>query len=115
MTSIGSTRITLLKELYYVDLAHNKLSGPIPKWLGGITLTGAANGALNLMFNQFTGSILGELCNIKPKLLKLFLNDNKLNGPIPAAIGNCTQLCTLAVGDNKLSGPLPRTWKVDKF
>ncbi|CAM6054739.1 unnamed protein product [Sphagnum tenellum] len=66
MTSIGSTRITLLKELDYVDLAHNKLSGPIPKWLGGITLTGAANGALNLMFNQFTGSFPGELCNIKP-------------------------------------------------
>ncbi|CAM6013286.1 unnamed protein product, partial [Sphagnum balticum] len=131
MTSIGSTRITLLKELDYVDLAHNKLSGPIPKrvtllkeldtldlsfnklsgpipkWLGGITSTGTISGELNLMFNQFTGSIPGELCNIKPKLLMLLLNNNKLNGPIPAAIGNCTQLCTLAIGDNKLSGPLP--------
>jgi len=107
MTSIGSTRITLLKELDYVDLAHNKLSGPIPKWLGGITLTGAANGALNLMFNQFTGSFPGELCNIKPKLLGLWLDHNKLSGPIPAAIGNCTQLWTLSVVDNELSGPLP--------
>jgi Leucine-rich repeat (LRR) protein len=107
MTSIGSTRITLLKELDYVDLAHNKLSGPIPKWLGRITLTGAANGALNLMFNQFTGSFPGELCNIKPKLLGLWLDYNKLSGPIPAAIGNCTQLWTLSVVDNELSGPLP--------
>jgi Leucine-rich repeat (LRR) protein len=107
MTSIGSTRITLLKELDTLDLSFNKLSGPIPKWLGGITSTGTISGELNLMSNQFTGSIPGEMCNIKPKLLMLFLNNNKLNGPIPAAIGNCTQLCTLAVGDNKLSGPLP--------
>jgi Leucine-rich repeat (LRR) protein len=64
-------------------------------------------GELNLHDNQFTGYIPGELCNIKPNLLILGLNKNKLNGPIPAAIGNCAQLRTLVVGDNKLSGPLP--------
>jgi Leucine-rich repeat (LRR) protein len=59
------------------------------------------------MFNQFAGSFPGELCNIKPKLLGLWLDYNKLSGPIPAAIGNCTQLWTLSVVDNELSGPLP--------
>ncbi|KAH8963293.1 hypothetical protein BDL97_04G000800 [Sphagnum fallax] len=107
MTSIGSTRITLLKKLDQLVLNYNKLSGPIPKWLGGITLTGVQYGELNLHDNQFTGYIPGELCNIKPKLLTLGLNNNKLNGPIPAAIGNCAQLRTLFVGDNKLSGSLP--------
>ncbi len=107
MKSIGSTRITLLKKLDYLDLDYNKISGPIPNWLGGITLTGVLSGELGLSFNQFTGSIPRELCNIKPVLFILFLENNKLNGPIPAAISNCTQLQILDVGYNKLSGPLP--------
>ncbi len=107
MKSIGSTRITLLKKLDYLHLGYNKISGPIPMWLGGITLTGVLSGELGLSFNQFTGSIPLELCNIKPALFIFFLENNKLNGPIPAAIGNCTQLQILDVAYNKLSGPLP--------
>ncbi|CAK9251082.1 unnamed protein product [Sphagnum jensenii] len=53
MKSIGSTRITLLKKLDYLHLGYNKISGPIPKWLGGITLTGVLSGELGFIFNQF--------------------------------------------------------------
>ncbi len=53
MKSIGSTRITLLKKLDYLHLGYNKISGPIPKWLGGITLTGVLSGEPDLIFNQF--------------------------------------------------------------
>ncbi len=107
MKSIGSTGITLLKQLDYLDLGYNKISGPIPKWLGNITLTGVLSGELGLSFNQFTGPFARELCNIKPALFILFLESNKLNGPIPAAIGNFTQLQILDVGYKKMSGPLP--------
>jgi hypothetical protein len=79
MESIGSTRITLLKKFDYLDLGYNKISGPIPKWLGGITLTRVLSGELGL---SLTGSIPRELCNIKPALFILFLENNKLNEPI---------------------------------
>ena len=65
MTTIGSQKITLLKKLDKLDLSYNKLTGPIPKWLAGITLTGANYGELDLDHNQFSGPIPGELCNIK--------------------------------------------------
>lgn len=109
MTTIGSHKITLLKKLDKLDLSYNKLKGPIPKWLAGITLTGAQYGELDLDHNQFSGPIPGELCNIKPGLHVLGLTGNKLSGPIPASIGNCAQLQSLYVSGNALSGPLPHT------
>lgn len=78
--------------------------------MASITLIGAQYGELDLDYNQFSGPIPRELCNIKPGLHVIQLTGNKLFGPIPASIGNCTQLQALYVGENALSRPLPHTF-----
>ena len=50
---------------------------------------------------------LGQLTNLE----RLWLNGNQLSGPIPAAFGQLTNLRDLALNGNpELSGPLPDTF-----
>lgn len=107
LTTLGSWKLTLLQKLDRVDFSRNKITGSIPKWLGGLTLAGPFFNELLLSFNQFSGTIPAELCNIRG-MRYLALRGNKLSGRIPAGIGKCTSLMYLILGQNSLSGPLPR-------
>ena len=41
------------------------------------------------------------------RVTEVDLHDNNLSGPIPASLGNLTQLIDLRLYDNQLSGPIP--------
>ncbi|EPS60510.1 hypothetical protein M569_14293, partial [Genlisea aurea] len=86
-------------------LSWNKLSGPIPDFLGqlkGLTYLG-------LEFNQFAGSIPPSLSQLK-NLGGLRLDRNNLTGTIPDSFGDFgPNLTYLYLSHNQLSGELPRS------
>ena len=61
---------------------------------------------INLNNNQLEGQIPAELGQLG-KLTRLYLNNNQLSGPIPAALGQLAALTRLDLRDNQLSGPIP--------
>lgn len=105
LTSLGSQKLTLLKNLQSVDLEDNKISGAIPPWLGGLTFSSTITATLKLSGNPFTGPIPDELCNISG-LMSLYIANTGVTA-LPARIGNCQSLKVLYLVNNKLRGSLP--------
>lgn len=115
-----SSRFTTL-----VNLARNKLQGPIPTQLENVNV-------IDLSFNNFAGSIptqMGEVhgirsislsgnrihgpipesfCQTTNVLQVLDLSNNSLSGNIRRSFGNCKSLIYLSLGKNKLSGSVPK-------
>ncbi|XP_019190177.1 PREDICTED: probable leucine-rich repeat receptor-like serine/threonine-protein kinase At3g14840 [Ipomoea nil] len=89
-------------KLELVSLAVNRLSGPIPKYLGNITtLT-----YLNLKYNMFSGSVppeLGKLVNLQ----NFFLSGNYLTGEFPKELNALTNLIEFRLSSNNFTGKLP--------
>ena len=91
-----------LSNLEWLNLGANGLTGPIPEVLGGLSNLQV----LNLGSNELTGPIpevLGGLSN----LTSLDLGANGLTGPIPEALGGLSNLEWLNLGSNELTGPIP--------
>ena len=65
---------------------------------------------LNLACNKLTGPIPAELGNLT-SLSRLSLSYNQLTGPIPAELGNLTSLSSLRLDNNQLTGPIPAELK----
>ena len=63
-------------------------------------------GYLSLNHNALTGPIPAELGNLS-NLGSLYLWDNALTGPIPTELGSLTALRYLFLGRNELTGPVP--------
>ena len=61
---------------------------------------------LQLQANSLSGPIPAEIGNLT-NLTHLYLQGNRLSGPIPAEIGNLTYLTLLHLYGNSLSGPIP--------
>ncbi|XP_031120722.1 probable leucine-rich repeat receptor-like serine/threonine-protein kinase At3g14840 [Ipomoea triloba] len=89
-------------KLELISVAVNRLSGPIPKYLGNIkTLT-----YLNLKYNMFNGSVppeLGKLVNLQ----NLFLSGNYLTGELPKELNALTKLIEFRLSSNNFTGKLP--------
>ena len=87
-----------------LTLYFNRLTGPIPPELGGLSrLKG-----LRLFSNALTGSIPPELGSLS-ELTNLDLHFNRLSGPIPPELGNLSKLTSLELDLNRqLSGSIPR-------
>lgn len=116
-----------LKNLNYLNLLDNNISGSIPTWIGGFSALKSINmqnnnlsgsipvqvgnlsnlESLYLQFNQLTGGIPVEIENLTA-LKYLVLNNNyDLSGTIPSGIGKLTALEYLSLNDANLSGPIP--------
>ncbi|GMI72905.1 leucine-rich repeat receptor-like kinase with extracellular malectin-like domain 1 [Hibiscus trionum] len=96
-------------KLEFVSLSSNRLSGPVPSYLGNITtLT-----VLSLEDNLFSGTIppeMGKLVNMET----LILNANYLTGQLPPALANLVRLKQFRISSNNFTGKLPnifQSWK----
>lgn len=92
-----------------LDMANNKISGELPKYLSNWTqLT-----TLNLRSNRLTGPLLESLgtTSVKDSLVDLDLSNNQLSGPVPEAYGNFTAIKTVKLAGNAgLTGCVPAGW-----
>ncbi|XVF40255.1 hypothetical protein PTKIN_Ptkin01aG0097400 [Pterospermum kingtungense] len=101
---------TKLENMY---LTVNRLSGPIPDYIGNITTLKI----LILESNMFSGPIppqLGKLVNLE----KLILNANYLTGELPSAFTNLTKLIEFRISSNKFTRRIPdifQNWKQLKY
>ncbi|KAL8134073.1 hypothetical protein AgCh_009224 [Apium graveolens] len=90
-----------LKNLQYLELYSNNISGPIPNDLGNLTNLVS----LDLYMNSFSTPIPNTLGKLR-RLRFLRLN-NSLSAPIPMSLTNITTLQVLDLSSNQLSGPVP--------
>ncbi|KAE9449337.1 hypothetical protein C3L33_18747, partial [Rhododendron williamsianum] len=91
-----------IRDLKYLSLAGNNLSGSIPASLGQLH----SLEVLDLSSNLLSGEIPKDLVNLS-NLTVLLLNNNKLSGQIPPGLANVTTLSAFNASFNNLSGPLP--------
>ncbi|XP_074284645.1 receptor-like protein EIX2 [Silene latifolia] len=120
-------------RLMVLELAHNRLTGHIPRCLGSmqfhsgfvnddvslqiqeffkgiVELTTGSEGMsiIDLSSNHLVGTIPEELTNISI-LFALNLSYNHLTGHIPDKIGNLQELESLDLSNNRLSGTIPES------
>ncbi|XP_062161267.1 probable LRR receptor-like serine/threonine-protein kinase At1g07650 isoform X2 [Alnus glutinosa] len=96
-------------KLEFLSITVNKLSGPIPPYLGSFTTLIY----LSLENNLFSGIIPPELGNLV-NLENLILSHNNLTGELPIALTNLTKLTELRISSNNFTGRMPdffQSWK----
>uniref|UniRef100_A0A0D9XT89 non-specific serine/threonine protein kinase n=1 Tax=Leersia perrieri TaxID=77586 RepID=A0A0D9XT89_9ORYZ len=91
-----------MKNLAYLYLEENRLSGQIPRSLAELP----SIQELSLGSNRLSGEIPSALGNLT-SLLELILSENTLSGAIPSSLGELTSLTYLVLSDNTLSGAIP--------
>jgi len=92
-----------LSNLKELNLNENKLTGPIPTSLSGLTNLES----LELYDNKLSGEIPSDLGQIT-SLKGLWLNNNFLTGGLPAQVAALPNLENFVVSENDLTGSLPR-------
>jgi Leucine-rich repeat (LRR) protein len=98
-----------MARMAFLYLQSNFLSGTIPESIGvGNGYNSSALESVNISSNHLSGTIPRSIA-LMTQLAVLLLNDNKLTGPIDAAIDPTVQvvLKTLQISDNQLTGTLP--------
>ncbi|KAE8708859.1 putative LRR receptor-like serine/threonine-protein kinase [Hibiscus syriacus] len=96
-------------KLEFVSISQNRLSGPVPSYLGNI----ATLRVLSLEDNLFSGTIppeLGKLVNMEI----FILNANYLTGELPTALANLVRMKEFRISSNNFTGKLPnifQNWK----
>ncbi|KAL7587204.1 hypothetical protein Lser_V15G40468 [Lactuca serriola] len=88
-----------LRHLDVLDLSTNDLTGPIPTFLGKLSV-------IDLSWNQLMGSIPKSFGNIAT-LRVIELSNNQLNGSIPESFRKLAALRQLDLANNQLTGPIP--------
>ncbi|XP_050276338.1 LRR receptor-like serine/threonine-protein kinase FLS2 isoform X2 [Quercus robur] len=93
-----------LQNLNLLFCLRNNLTGKIPQNIFNIT----SLQTLHLFDNSLSGNLpLGTWLSCS-NLENLYLNYNKISGPIPSYLSNCSNLIRVEFFDNLLSGPIPR-------
>ncbi|ANM60455.1 receptor like protein 1 [Arabidopsis thaliana] len=127
--SLGSTMLGFLvhqRDLCFVDLSHNKLTGTFPTWLvknntrlqtillSGNSLTKLqlpilVHGlqVLDISSNMIYDSIQEDIGMVFPNLRFMNFSSNHFQGTIPSSIGEMKSLQVLDMSSNGLYGQLP--------
>ena len=90
-----------MRELSWLYLYENQLTGEIPPELGG--LTGLRQ--LDLSGNQLSGAIPPELGRLQD-LQVLYLENNRLTGEIPPELADLSSVRQLYLSNNRLTGEI---------
>ncbi|KAG2295701.1 hypothetical protein Bca52824_042370 [Brassica carinata] len=96
------TELGMMKNLKWIYLGYNNLSGEIPYQLGELS----SLKHLDLVYNNLSGPIPPSLGDLK-ELAYMFLYQNQLSGQIPPSIFSLKNLRSLDFSDNSLSGEIP--------
>ncbi|XP_049384356.1 probable LRR receptor-like serine/threonine-protein kinase At1g07650 [Solanum stenotomum] len=89
-------------KLEYMSVMVNRLSGPIPKYLGNMTTLLY----MSLENNMFDGTIPKELGNMV-NLQTLILSYNNLTGKLPEEVNKLIKLTELRLSGNNFTGIFP--------
>ena len=107
------TERAILEALYdatggadWTDSTNWKTDAPLHEWHGVATGADGRVTELSLTGNGLSGPIPASLGNLS-NLLWLNLRGNELSGPIPSSLGNLSNLIGLMLDRNALSGPIP--------
>ncbi|XP_031272052.1 probable LRR receptor-like serine/threonine-protein kinase At4g36180 [Pistacia vera] len=90
-------------NLRALDLGSNHFEGPFPVWS-----TNASE--ISLQDNLFSGSLPENIGSLMPRLQKLYLSWNRLDGKVPSSMCELEGLQVLSLRSNKLYGELPNCW-----
>ncbi|KAL0363508.1 UNVERIFIED_CONTAM: putative LRR receptor-like serine/threonine-protein kinase RFK1, partial [Sesamum calycinum] len=95
-----------IDKLEYMSVTVNRLSGPLPEYLGNIT-TLVYMGLESNLFNGMVPAELGKLTNLE----NLILSANNLTGELPMELNNLKKLTELRLSSNFI-GKIPslRSW-----
>ncbi|KAL5732568.1 hypothetical protein ACOSP7_031924 [Xanthoceras sorbifolium] len=117
------------RDLQYVDLSHNNLTGEFPNWLlknnTKLEYLDLTNNSLERSFqlpihphlnlnvlyisnNLFHGLIPKEIGGHLPSLTDLYLSRNDFDGSNPSSIGYMNSLVGLDLSYNQLSSKIPK-------
>lgn len=95
--------LSLLTDMWFLDLAENFLSGPIPTELFAME----SLSLLHIGHNLLTGTIPTEIGQLSNQLTWFYLNTNFLSGTIPTGpLTSLTKLSLLGLGFMGLEGSL---------
>ncbi|MEE9464029.1 MAG: leucine-rich repeat domain-containing protein [Candidatus Neomarinimicrobiota bacterium] len=81
------------------------LTGPVSNW-NGVNVLGGRVTRILLYTNNLSGPIPAQLGNLS-NLNELFIPDNGLTGSIPEELGNLANLTSLSLDANQLIGSIP--------
>ncbi|XP_076891365.1 receptor-like protein EIX2 [Bidens hawaiensis] len=93
-----------LRKLSYLELKNNSLTGILPERLGNLKNLSL----IDLAYNQLTGTIPDSIGSLS-LLQALWFSNNQFSGSIPNTIGGLSSLKVLDLSYNKLNGSLPES------
>ncbi|XP_052142115.1 receptor-like protein kinase HSL1 [Oryza glaberrima] len=97
------TSICSLKNLQYLDLSYNNLTGDFPTVLYGCS----ALVYLDLSNNELSGRLYGDIDKLSLGMLHLNLSSNAFVGDVPLAIEKFSKLKSLVLDSNSFNGNYP--------
>ncbi|OMO82739.1 hypothetical protein COLO4_22867 [Corchorus olitorius] len=89
------------KNLRVLNLGNNQLNGSVTADIGGCQTLWR----LNLLQNNLTGVL--PVFAENPNLAHMDISENKITGPIPSSLGNCTNITSIDLSMNRIVGFIP--------
>jgi hypothetical protein len=96
-----------LTSIEHIWLSNNDLSGTIPE---NMMDDWKELRLMDFSGNSLRGMIPPYIASHNPKLMNIFLENNRLTGGLPEDASGLKMLQVIDVGSNRLSGTIPTTW-----